>query len=131
MRDSTMSDVNVAADADSVSRGVTLFMQSMIDDPLLGWAFEGIDREGLQRHAFAFVVAALGGPDLYIGRDMRTVHEHLQLGNNHFDASVKHLIESLRVAGIAESVLGELALRLEPLRSQIVTTGRPIHPDSH
>jgi hemoglobin len=116
-----MSEVNVAADADSVSRGVGLFMQRMIDDPLVGWAFVGVDRDAVQRHAFAFVVAALGGPDLYLGRDMRAVHAALKLGNKHFDASVVHLVESLREAGIAESVLGELAVRLEPLRSQIVT----------
>jgi hemoglobin len=116
-----MSEASVAADAESVGRGVTLFMQRMTDDPLLSWAFAGIDRDAVQRHAFAFVIAALGGPDLYIGRDMRAVHATFQLENRHFDAAVVHLVEALREAGIAESVIAELAVRLEPLRSQIVT----------
>lgn len=120
-RNLTMSDTPPAAGADSVSRGVSLFLQRMLDDPLLGWTFEGVDQEQLQRHALAFVVAALGGPDLYIGRDLRTVHEQYKLGNRHFDVAVQHLIDSLGEAGISDGVLAELAIRLEPLRKQIVT----------
>ena len=109
------------ADAGSVSHGVALFVDRMVGDPLLAWAFEGVDTQALHRHALAFVVAALGGPDLYVGRDLRTVHERFALGNEHFDAAVEQLVESLREAGISDGVLDELALRLEPLRSQIVS----------
>jgi hemoglobin len=109
------------ADAASVTRGVRLFVQRMTNDPLLAWTFEGVDEEGLHRHALAFVVAALGGPDLYVGRELRTVHERFALGNEHFDAAVEHLVGSLREAGISEGVLDDLAIRLEPLRSQIVS----------
>jgi hemoglobin len=116
-----MSDSPATAGAESVSRGVGLFLQRMLDDPLLGWTFEGVDQDQLQRHAVAFVVAALGGPDLYIGRDLRTVHAPFKLGNRHFDVAVQHLIESLRDGGISDSVLAGLAIRLEPLRKQIVT----------
>jgi hemoglobin len=115
-----MSEADATSDADSVERGVALFLQRMLDDPLLGWTFEGVDRPLLQRHALAFVFAALGGPDLYLGRDLHTVHERFNLGNAHFDAAVVHLTDSLRDAGISEGVLAELAIRLEPLRAQIV-----------
>jgi hemoglobin len=116
-----MSDIDVTSSAESVSRGVAIFLGRMIDDPLLGWTFEGVDQDQLYRHALAFVVAALGGPDLYIGRDLRTVHLRFELADRHFDAAVVHLIESLREAGISEGVLAELAIRLEPLRKQIVS----------
>jgi hemoglobin len=115
-----MSEIDVSSDADSVSRGVALFLQRMLDDPLLGWTFEGIDREQVQRHALTFVIAALGGPDLYLGRDLRTAHARFELSNRHFDAAVEHLIASLNDAGISGGVLAELAVRLEPLRKQIV-----------
>jgi hemoglobin len=116
-----MSEPDVSPDAESVDRGVAIFLRRMLDDPLLSWAFEGVDRPSLQRHALAFVVAALGGPDLYLGRDLRTVHQRYKLGNEHFDAAVVHLVDSLRDAGISDGVLGELAIRLEPLRSLIVS----------
>jgi hemoglobin len=108
-------------DAGSLEHGVALFLQRMLDDPMLGWTFEGVDRPSLQRHALAFVVAALGGPDLYLGRDLRAVHERFKLGNAHFDAAVMHLVDSLRDAGISNGVLADLAIRLEPLRVLIVS----------
>ena len=116
-----MVDSELPADADTVGRGVTLFLKSMMDDPLLNWTFDGIDEAGLQRHALAFVVAALGGPDLYLGRGMREVHARFELRNEHFDAAVEHLLDALREVGISDGVTSDLVVRLEPLRSQIVS----------
>ena len=115
-----MSEINDPADAGSVERSVSLFLRRMQDDPALSWTFDGVNRTLVQRHAVAFVIAALGGPDLYPGRDLRAVHERFNLNNDHFDAAVVHLIYSLRDAGIADGVLAELAIRLEPLRGLIV-----------
>lgn len=116
-----MADKELPADADAVARGVTLFLDRLLNDPLTGWTFDGVDRPRLERHAFAFVVAALGGPDLYLGRGLREAHERFALRNEHFDAAVEHLLDSLRDVGISDGVTGDLAIRLEPLRSQIVT----------
>jgi hemoglobin len=115
-----MSDIGVTSSAESVSRGVQTFLDRMLADPLLSWTFEGVDQDQLYRHALAFVVAALGGPDRYLGRDLQQVHERFKLTNKHFDVAVVHLVESLREAGISDGVLAELAIRLEPLRRQIV-----------
>jgi hemoglobin len=115
-----MSNLGGTSNADSVSRGVHLFLASMLADPLLNWTFVGVDQERLHRHALAFVIAALGGPDRYLGRDLKTVHEEFQLTDKHFDVAVDHLVDSLREAGISSGVLGELAIRLEPLRRSIV-----------
>jgi hemoglobin len=117
-----MSEFDPTADAASVDRAVALFLQRMLEDQALGWAFEGINQKRLQRHAVAFVIAALGGPDDYLGRDLREVHERLNLGNDHFDSAVVHLVSSLRDAGISEGVLAELSIRLEPLRALIVVS---------
>lgn len=116
-----MAATELPADADAVGRGVTLFLASMMNDPLLNWTFDGVDQPGLQRHAQAFVVAALGGPDLYLGRGMREVHARYGLRNEHFDAAVDHLLVALHEVGVSEGVTSDLAVRLEPLRSQIVS----------
>ena len=105
-----------------MERAIGLFLKRMLADPTLGWAFEGVNDCVLQRHARAFVFAALGGPDLYIGRDLRMVHERLKLTNAHFDDAVAHLVDSLREVGIADGVLAQLATRLEPLRVLIVAS---------
>ncbi len=116
-----MPDSGAPSSAEPIARGVRIFLGRMIDDPLLSWTFEGADQELLYRHARAFIAAALGGPDLYLGRDLHTVHERFGLTDKHFDAAVIHLIESLGEAGISSGVLAELAIRLEPLRKQIVS----------
>jgi hemoglobin len=119
--DPGMVETELPADADAVSRGVALFLHRMVTDPLLAWTFDGVDSARVEKHAQAFVVAALGGPDLYLGRDLHAVHERFALRNEHFDVAVVHLLDSLREVGISDSVISELAIRLEPLRSQIVT----------
>jgi hemoglobin len=116
-----MVEKELSADASAVARGSSLFVKRMVEDPLLAWTFEGVDQARLERHAHAFVVAALGGPDLYLGREMRTVHARFRLRNEHFDVAVEHLLDSLREAGISDGVISQLAVRLEPLRSQIVS----------
>jgi hemoglobin len=93
----------------------------MLADPTLSWTFAGVDRDLVQRHALAFVIAALGGPDLYVGRNLRRVHERFDLSNANFDRAVDHLSASMRDAGISKGVIADLAIRLEPLRQQIVT----------
>jgi hemoglobin len=108
-------------DADDVGRAITLFLERMTSDHLLAWAFDGVDLERLHKHARAFVIAALGGPDLYTGRDLRTAHIGLELRDEHFDAAVDHLITSLGAVGITDSLTAALASRLEPLRDQIVS----------
>jgi hemoglobin len=113
-----LSDIGTPSSADSASRGVTLFLARMLADPTLSWTFEGVNQDRLQRHALAFVVAALGGPDRYLGR---TVHQRFELTDTHFDTAVDHLVQSLREAGISGGVIGELAVRLEPLRRSIVS----------
>jgi hemoglobin len=108
--------------ADAVGRAIVLFTDRLLVDDNLSWAFDGIDLPRMQAHARAFVIAALGGPDLYVGRDMRSVHAYLKLTNQHFDAAVIHLVASLGAVGIDSSLLAALAARLEPLRRQIVRT---------
>jgi hemoglobin len=116
-----MSDLDVPTGAQSVTHGTDLFVARLLNDPHLGWAFEGVDYDRVLHHARAFVIAALGGPDLYMGRGLRSVHQRFQLNNTHFDAAVIHLVDSMREAGIAEGVVAELPQRIEPLRSQIVS----------
>jgi hemoglobin len=116
-----MSTVTPGANAEAVTRAIQLFLVRMTTDETLSWAFAGVDSAAVERHARAFVIAALGGPDLYVGRNMHDVHAPFLLTHAHFDQAVAHLLASLAEAGIADSLTTTLAARLEPLRRQIVT----------
>jgi hemoglobin len=71
-------------------------------------------------HLRAFVAAALGGPDVYAGRDMRTAHAHLRVTPAAFDRVVEHLAASLGALGVPVATIGAIADKLAPLRTQIV-----------
>jgi hemoglobin len=115
-----MSSRSTTPDADAVARAVSIFLTRLLEDDSLGGFFEGIDLERVQQHTRAIVIAALGGPDLYVGRDMRAVHAPFNLRDRDFDAAVDHLVASLREVGLGDSLASMLGARLEPLRSQIV-----------
>ncbi|NEM89773.1 group 1 truncated hemoglobin [Galbitalea soli] len=115
-----MTLVDADGGADAVAVAVDAFYTRLMDDPALAARFEGVDLRKLIGHQRAFVVAALGGADLYLGRDMRSAHAGLQLTDAEFDSAVRHLSDSLAEAGFAGSLIAVLAARLEPLRAQIV-----------
>ena len=116
-----MSTAAPGANAEAVARAIRLFLDRMTSDETLSWAFDGVDAAGIERHARAFVIAALGGTDLYVGRNMHDVHAPFLLTHDHFDRALEHLLSSLAEAGIADGLTATLARRLEPLRRQIVT----------
>jgi hemoglobin len=111
---------SASPDAEAVGRAITIFLDRLLTDEPLARTFDGMDVERVHRHTKAFVIAALGGPDLYVGRDLRTVHVPLRLRDEHFDSAVSHLVMSLREVGLADNLTAALAARLEPLRRQIV-----------
>ncbi|MCU1470374.1 MAG: globin [Glaciihabitans sp.] len=120
-RKDVMTALAGGPDAAAVGRGITLFVDRLLADDSLSWAFEGVNLDDVRRHSRAFVIAALGGPDLYVGRDMRAAHDGLNLNDGHFDAAVVHLVASLDEVGVASSLTATLPARLEPLRTLIVT----------
>ena len=54
----------------------------------------------------AFLTAALGGPDNYKGKDMRTAHRHLHLQEKHFTAVVECLGATLTEVGLEPDMIG-------------------------
>jgi hemoglobin len=67
-----------------------------------------------------FFAAAVGGPQLYRGRDMRAAHAGLGITDAHFDGTVEHLVAVLRDLGVDQGLIDEVGATLEPLRAVIV-----------
>lgn len=115
-----MSDVDTTATV-PVKAVVTVFYDRVLaDDSLAPW-FEGVDLGRLRAHQRAFLAAALGGPDLFAGRDMATAHAGMDIDDDAFDAIVEHLATSLHDLDVVDDVVELVRERLEPLRGQIVT----------
>ena len=71
-------------------------------------------------HMRAFMAAALGGPQLYAGRDMAAAHAGLGITDVAFDRVVGHLVATLTELGVAPATIAAIGDALAPLRAQVV-----------
>lgn len=117
-----MSIYDAIGGAPSVHTAVDKFYVRVLDDPQLAPFFVGIDMERLKSHQRKFIAAAIGGPELYQGRDMATAHADLGISDSDFAAVVGHLVDTLKELGVPEDVIGEIGTALAPLQEQIVTS---------
>ena len=64
--------------------------------------------------------AALGGLDIYAGRDMGAAHAHLRVTGEAFDRVAGHLVGALKGLGVPPHRVQDIVARIAPLRSEIV-----------
>ena len=82
--------------------------------------FGHTDMRRQARHMRAFIAVALGGPNVYKGRDMAAAHAHLRVTGEAFDRVAGHLVDTLRGLGVAPAHVDAIVARVAPLRAQIV-----------
>lgn len=99
-----------------IGRVVAEFYRLALGDPL----FDGVDMVKLTAMQTAFLSMALGGPDGYPGRDLRTAHAGLHLGDEHFDRVVAVLAGVLKNAGVSDRDIGEVAVVAESVRADVL-----------
>ena len=106
--------------SESVAAAVELFYERVLGDPVLRPYFADTDMRGLKTHMRAFLATALGGPEIYRGRDMHSAHAHLHVTHAAFDHVVDHLVWTLDALGVPDDVIEAIGAKLSPLRAQIV-----------
>jgi hemoglobin len=105
---------------DAVKLAVDQLFERLIADPELAPYFADKDVDRHSRHVRPFIAAALGGPELYRGRDMTAAHAGLGITDAHFDRTVGHIVAVLAGLGVDEALIGEIGATLEPLRAAVV-----------
>jgi len=110
--------------AAAVRAAVDDFYARVLADRRLAPFFARTDMERLKAHQRAFIAAAVGGPEVFAGRDMTSAHAGLGIGDGDFDAVVTHLADTLTALGVPEDTIGQIGGALAPLRDDIVTTRR-------
>ena len=105
----------------SVDAAVEDFYGRVLADPTLVGFFAGVDMDRLKRHQRAFVAAALGGPQAYVGRDMGSAHATLGITSADFDAVVGHLADTLASLDVPVDTIQQIAAALTPLKGDIVS----------
>jgi hemoglobin len=108
----------------AVRAAVDDFYARVLADRQLAAFFTGTDLQRLKAHQRAFIAAAIGGPEIYAGRDMASAHTALGIGDGDFDAVVGHLVSTLTALGVPEDTIGQIGGALAPLRGDIVAAPR-------
>jgi hemoglobin len=108
-------------DANAIRAAVELFSARMVADPELSDTFAAAGLPDLRGHQQAFLLRALGGPDMYSGRDMKDAHSDLAITDAQFDLAIAHLVASLEEVGVDPDVVARAAADTEAMRALIVT----------
>jgi hemoglobin len=107
--------------ASAVRAAVDDFYERVLADTRLEPFFADIDLQRLKAHQRAFIAAAIGGPQIFQGRDMASAHAGLGIEDADFDAVVGHLVDTLTGLGVPEETIGLIGGALAPLRSVVVS----------
>jgi hemoglobin len=99
------------------------FIGRLISDAKLSRFFNGVSTDSKKRIrqlVLDQLCAATGGPCIYIGRSMRTVHEGLGITDADWDQSVKLLVASLDKFKVGKAEKDDLLKALTTLKADIV-----------
>ena len=104
----------------AITAVVDAFYERVLDDKSLRPYFKRTNLDWLKESQVQFFSQALGGPGDYAGRDMSDAHEHLNIKAKDFDRVAKHLVASLKGAGVDDELVDEVIALITPLKGNIV-----------
>ena len=99
------------------------FVKRLVEDKQLTRFFNGVStdsRKRIRQLVLDQLCAATGGPCIYIGRSMRTVHEGLGITEDDWNVSVKLLTETLDKFKVGKAEKEDLLKALTTLKPDIV-----------
>ncbi len=105
----------------AVAAAVDALYERLLTDPVTAGYFEGVDMRRLAGHLRIFLVAALGGPAVYKGRDLGAAHAPLGITNEAWDHTVGHLVDALASLSVSTPLVDDVLAHLAPLKPLIVT----------
>lgn len=107
----------------TVSQAVDLLYSKVLNDERVNRLFNNVDMERLAAKQKAFLTMAFGGPNRYLGKDMREGHKHLLalgLNNRHFDVITELLCHALKKVGAADTDILEVTAIAHSVRNEVL-----------
>ena len=93
----------------AVDAAVDIFYRKVLRDPRISHFFDTVDMDRQRAKQKSFLTVALGGPSNYSGKDMRTAHAHMKLTEEHFDAVMENLGNTLRELQVPDELIAAAA----------------------
>jgi hemoglobin len=114
---------------EGIARIVDEWMAQSVTDPRVNFVHKGTDVRWTPTEAnltrlktgmVKFLCERTGGPLRYDGRDMKSVHQGMQISGGEFDAMKKDLKDTLKLLKVKEKEQNELFKVVESVRRDIV-----------
>ena len=109
--------------AKAIDSAIELFYQKITADESLKPFFQDVDMQKLSGMQKGFLTFAFGGPAEYSGASMKKAHGRLlSMGHNdeHYNAVLAHLAETLTELGISEELISEAAAIADSVRDDVL-----------
>jgi hemoglobin len=79
------------------------------------------DTKGKARQLIVdFIAASTGGPTIYTGRDMKTLHEGLGISRGEYDALLQHAKTTLDAVGVGDQEKDDILRWMTSLEGDMV-----------
>jgi hemoglobin len=108
----------------AVDAAVDKFYDKVLADDRIKHFFDGVDMVRQRGHQKLFLTYAFGGAPSYPGRAMRVAHQRLVadqgLSDEHFDAVLDDLANTLKELGIPDELVSEAAEIAESTRNDVL-----------
>jgi hemoglobin len=108
---------------DAVAKVVDEFIKRLGEDKQLSRFVVGLStdsKQKLRQHVLNLFCNKTGGPCLYTGRDMRTVHTGLGITESDWELAAKHLAEALDQYKVPKKEKDEVLAFVTSLKKDIV-----------
>ncbi len=96
------------------------FFDRLVSDPQLADRFTGTNVSAIKEEVVKFIGQAIGGPQVYSGRDMRSVHWRMHITPQEWDLTMTHLREALDRVQVPDDVAADFMNVVQQQRAQIV-----------
>jgi hemoglobin len=105
----------------AVQAATEVFYRKVLADPLLSGYFDDVDMDRQIAKQAAFLTMALGGPNDYDGRDLRSAHASLAgLDDQHVDRVIEHLAQTLKELGVDDADIAAAGAIADSVRSDVL-----------
>jgi hemoglobin len=104
----------------AIDKAVGLFYEKVLGDDLLLDFFQEVNVAVLKNHQKKLWTFITGGPNAYIGKDLRTAHKHLKIEDEHFDRVGAHMEATLKELGVPENLVNNIMEKVLFLRDEVL-----------
>lgn len=113
---------------DAIAAVTADLMQRIKADSELGRYYRYRGEDGIQREEqllVDFLCSCAGGPMYYTGRDMKTLHKGMKLGESDWAALLRHLNDTLEAFEVSQAESDDVVAFIQSTKSNIVEIQTP------